>query len=137
MQKQNSFLEAKGAEADERSLFTYEIINRPRLILRSEYGFVGTLPSGLLECNKSNAETYTMHITAGNAKISRPDTGMFWKVGTNGISATGSAAENYSIELYPDSKLAIKFEGKYFQAHQNGSLVATGDRIDSSTLFEY
>jgi len=138
VQKQNSFLEAKGASGDDANAnFVYEIINRPKLILRSEYGFVGTLPSGLLECNKSFAEAYNMHITQGNAMISSATSGMYWQVGGNGISATGSEAENYHIELYPESKLAIKAGGKYLQAFQNGDLKATGERIDASTLFEY
>ena len=50
-----NYLHANVDDATEENggVFTYEIVNRPRLVLRGEFGFVGTLPSGLLECNKS------------------------------------------------------------------------------------
>jgi fascin 1/2 len=118
--------------------FTYEIINRPQLILRGEYGFVGVLPSGLLECNKSGATAFPMTVEDGFCKLAASN-GKYWKVGDNGVSASSDAAESYVIELFPESKLALKSveKGKYFQGAQNGAFTCTGTKIDASTLFEY
>jgi fascin 1/2 len=137
-QQMNSYLSAKGDDATDENggLFTYEIVNRPRLVLRGEYGFVGTLPSGLLECNKSGPEVYTMAIKDGKCQISNAS-GQFWKVGSNGVSCTGSAPEDYHIELYDNSMLCLKSGDKYFQGAQNGALTLTGSKPDKSTFFEY
>jgi len=136
-QMMNSYVQAKADDAsDEATRFTYEIINRPRLVLRGEYGFIGTLPSGLLECNKSAPEAYTMNIIKGMAQLQHAN-GKYWKVGSNGVTATGGEPEQYTLELYPDSKLAIKFEGRYFHGAQNGALTASAASIDNKCLFEY
>lgn len=137
-QQLNSYLAAKGTEAteDNGGLFTYEIVNRPRLVLRGEHGFVGTLPSGLLECNKSVPEVYSMSISDGACQISHHN-GKFWKVGSNGVSCTGTAPETYHIELYDNSFLCLKSGDKYFQGAQNGAFTLTGSKPDKSTFFEY
>lgn len=141
VQKMNKYITATGSEGsvEEKSVFVYEIVNRPRLVLRGEYGFIGTLPSGLLECNKSVPEVYSMHISKGFAKISSMDS-KYWKIGSNGVSCSGDSPEEYTLELFPESKLAIKnpSTGKYFRGHQNGALTCDADSAGSKdTLFEY
>jgi fascin 1/2 len=138
VQQMNSYLAAKADEANDENggLFTYEIVNRPRLVLRGEYGFVGTLPSGLLECTTSVPEVYSMSIADGNCQISHAN-GKFWKVGSNGVSCTGTAPETYHIELYDNSMLCLKSGDKYFQGAQNGAFTLTGSKPDKSTFFEY
>jgi len=135
-QQMNSYLQTKGSDGDEKSLFVYEIVNRPRLVLRGEHGFVGTLPSGLLECNKSLPEVYSMQIVKGVCHISHAS-GKYWSVGANGVSCSGTEKEDYHISLHPNSMLAISCNGKYFQGAQNGAFTLTGTKIDKSTLFEY
>jgi hypothetical protein len=138
VQMMNSYLHANAADATEENggLFTYEIVNRPQLVLRGEYGFVGTLPSGLLECNKSVPEVYTMAIKDGNCHVSHAN-GKFWKTGSNGVSCTGGVPEDYHIELYDNSMLCLKSGDKYFQGAQNGAFTLTGSKPDRSTFFEY
>lgn len=135
----NGYLKASGESADEEDkscLFVYEIINRPRLVLRGEYGFIGQLPSGLLECNKSTPEVFTMHITQGYCKISNANK-KYWKVMDNGISCIGDEAEKYTMELHADSMMCLKFNGKYFEGFQNGAFTCTGAGPGRSTFFEY
>ena len=134
-QMPNKYLHANSAERAENCMFTYQLVNRPKLVLRGEYGFVGTLPSGLLECNKSSATAYDATLNNGNLGISSNN--KFWKVHSNGVSVNSDAAEDYHIEIYDDSKLAVKHEGKYFQSNQNGAFSLTGTKIDKYTLFEY
>lgn len=114
----------------------YEIINRPRLVLRGEYGFVGTLPSGLLECNKSAPEVYTMNVDKGMVQIANAN-GKFWKVGDNGISCSGDVAENYTMSLHEESMMCLMFKGKYFEGFQNGAFTCTGSKPGKSSYFEY
>ena len=121
--KKNGALAATGASIGDDTTYIWEIINRPTLILRGEFGFVGTLGSGVLECNKSTPEEYQMHITKGVAYISGSN-GKYWKVGGDGINVSGSEPTPFFLELSDLSKVLIKHEGKYLQGFQNGGFAS-------------
>jgi len=135
--KKNGALAATAASnAGADTQYVWEIINRPTLILRGEYGFLGTLPSGVIEVNKSTPEEYSMHITKGVAYISGSN-GKYWKVNGDNITVNGTEPTPFFIELTDLSKLVIKHQGKYLQGFQNGGLKASGERVDASTQWEY
>jgi len=138
VQLMNSYLHAKEDEAtaDNGGEYTYEIVNRPKLVLRGEYGFIGTLPSGLLECNKSVPEVYSMDISNGKVHVAHGN-GKYWKVGTNGVSCTSGSPEDYALEIYDNSMLCLKMGDKYFEGAQNGAFTLTGSAPGRSTYFEY
>lgn len=137
-QKLNGYIHASAdaPSTDSKSVFVYEIINRPKLVLRGEYGFIGTLPSGLLECNKSTPEVYSMHVTQGYCKISHAN-GKYWRVGDNGVTCQGDTPEQYCMSLHEDSMLCLYKDGKYFEGFQNGAFTLTGAGPGKSTFFEY
>ena len=118
--KKNGALAATLNSPSEEGLYIWEIINRPRVVLRGEQGFFGTLPSGVIECNKSAPEVYTLHISKGVAKIFTAD-GKGLKVDGTSLKATGADFTEWSIELYELSKLLLKSGGKYLQGFQNGA----------------
>jgi fascin 1/2 len=138
-QQMNGYLKATSSDAsDEKSNYTFQIINRPQLILRGDFGFVGTLPSGLLECNKSTPETYYMEAKDDGYYEIKGANGKYWKIGENGVSVTGGAPEKYTIQLHKESKLTLhNADGKMFAGQQNGAFTCTGGSVDKSTLFEY
>lgn len=135
----NGKIHATGASSDdEAAVFVWEMVNRPRLVLRGEYGFVGTLPSGLLECNKSTPEVYNMHITQGKCSISHDSTNKFWQVKSDGnLVCDGSSAMPFTMELHRESKMCLTYEGKYLSCSQNGHLTMTGKDANKATFFEY
>lgn len=136
-QQMNKYLKANKSEPDDSCNFTFTLVNRPRLILRGEFGFVGTMPSGLLECNKSYPEAYKFTVTDGDVSIAAQN-GKFWKVTETGVSAVGDSAETYHIQLYEFSKMAIVApDGMLLMSEQHGALVAKGSSVNTSTLFEY
>ena len=138
------------------TLYIWEIINRPRLVLRGEHGFIGTLPSGVLECNKSSAEVYTLQVAAGVSHISGSN-GKYWQVNGDNITVNGDKPTDFDIELVEHSKAVIKYQGKYLQGSQAGGYVAelsvmcfrfshfvlsrslkfSGSAVNESTLWEY
>jgi len=136
--KPNGALVATGNAVNDDSMFIYEIINRPMLILRGEYGFVSMLQSGFLESNSSSPTPFKLHVSAGECLISGMND-KFWSVKVPGISVTGDNPEKYTMEFVEHSKVAIKAvaNGKYLQGAQNGGFTATGSNIDASTLWEY
>ena len=120
--KKNGSLAATGSSISDETTYIWEIINRPTLILRGEHGFIGTLPSGVLECNKSLPEEFSLHITKGVAYISGSN-GKYWKVNGDNITVNGTEPTPFFLELVDLSKLLVKFEGKYLQGAQNGGYV--------------
>lgn len=135
--KKNGGLIANSDSENDESTYVFEIINRPRLALRGEHGFVNTLPSGALECNKSTPEAYQLHVTKGVGNITGAN-GKYWKVGANGVVAcNGDQPEPVFMEFVEHSKCLIKMGDKYLQGSQNGGFTATGTKADASTLWEY
>jgi len=135
MKKNGSLSASAGGVADD-STFTFAIINRPRLVLRGEHGFLATTPEGV-HCNKSNPEVYNMQVAA-NGQVAISSKGKYWKVEKTGtVTLTGTEPEYYSLEFVEHTKLAIKIGDKYLQGQQSGGFTATGTKIDASTLWEY
>lgn len=137
--KKNGALVANADTYDQpEAQFQFEIINRPNLVLRGEHGFIGSLPSGLLQCNRTAPEVFTMHVKAGNNHIKGAN-GKYWKVQPNGLAVSGAQPQDIYFEFVEHSKFLIKVAetGKYLQGHQNGELTPTGTKADSSTLWEY
>jgi len=135
-QQKVGYLKATGDEPTGESLFEFELINRPRLVLRGFYGFINTLPSGLLQCKHSLPEFYQLTTSAEGVAICN-DNGKFWQVTDTGITAAGDVAQYYTIELYKNSKLTINHGGALFKSSQNGDFTATGSSGDKFTLMEY
>lgn len=118
--KPNGGLFATSPSITAETTFVYEIINRPKLVLRGEHGFVGTLPSGLLEGNKSVPEVFSMHVSAGYCKISG-GSGKFWKVTPLGVTANADEPDLFTMEFVEHSKFLLKApNGKYLQGQQSG-----------------
>jgi fascin 1/2 len=136
-QQNNGYLKAAVDSPDDKCNFIFQIINRPQLILRGDFGFVSALPSGLLECNKSTPETFHMKATKEGYYEIAGGNGKYWKTGDNGVSVTGGSPEQYTIQLHKESKLTLHQADKMFAGQQNGSFTCTGGSVDKSTLFEY
>jgi fascin 1/2 len=136
--KKNGALVAVSDAPGGEAAFVWEMINRPKLVLRGEHGFVGTLPSGLVECNKSTPEVFNMHISGGKCHISGQN-GKYWKVEPNGaITVTGSSPTDMFLEFVEPSKLMIKVaDSGYLQGKQNGEFKVSGSIAQKSTLWEF
>jgi len=135
--KKNGGLNASGSNgSDAESAYIWEIINRPRLVLRGEHGFLGTNPSGIVQCNKSTPEVYTLHVSGGVSHISGSN-GKYWKVNGDNITVNGTEPTEFFLELVEHSKMLVRCGDKYLQGFQNGNLKFSGDGASESTLWEY
>jgi len=141
--KKNGALIATSSEANDESVFVYEMTNRPNLVLRGNYGFTAAMPSGVIECNKSSPEVFKMDVVKGVCHIST-QAGKYWKVADDGssIKANGASPDNFYLEFVALSKFCIKYyfpggSWAYLQSNQNGSLTVTGNKINESTMWEY
>jgi fascin 1/2 len=133
MQQPNNQLKAVGAAEQEGTAFHWALVNRPRIILRTEHGFVAATATGSMKGNSSMPTTFSM--TADNAGKYVLD-GVAVADG-NVVAGAGAGAGLY-IELLPESKMYIKTadDGTYWRAGGDGSVKSVSDR-GSATAFEY
>jgi len=130
-QKMNKYIDGSGTDAtDDACNFQMDIVNRPTIALRGSFGFIQALESGTLECNKSEPQFFNM-TSSGNGYVIEG-----WTSSDNSISL-GAGGELYKIELLPESKMAISFNGGYLQGSQTGEVSFNGASIAANTSWEY
>lgn len=130
--KMNKQLVEGSAEPSEDGAdeFYMEIINRPTIALRGKYGFVGQSGSSLLRCNHSAPTFFNMKAVAGGYQFDG------WAAADNQVTCSGGS-DTYQIELFKESKMAIKHNGNYLKAQQTGEMKFTGAAVEEATLWEY
>lgn len=136
--KSNGGLIANGAGKEPESVFTLTIINRPELVLRGQFGFVGLKgASGRVEVNKSRPEIFKLECKKGAYSLSSG--GKYWTVDPDGVAATSAVPVTFYLEFTERSKFLIKHadSGKYLEGEQNGGYRATGTASNANTLWEY
>ena len=127
------------ASVEDNNKFTFEFINRPILVLRGEFGFVGVKGgSGTLECNRSQYDVFGVVGKAGAYQF-RGANGKYFQIESDGtVSINGETPTDFFLELRAPSRMIIVTpDGKYLHGQQSGVFAATGDKIDSNTLWEY
>lgn len=119
--KPNGATFATGTANDEAGAFELNIINRPTLILRGQYGFLGLKgASGRVECNRSQPTVFKLESKNGQYFISSE--GKYWSVDSDGVTANSSAPVAFYLEFTQKSKCLIKHAetGFYLEGEQNG-----------------
>jgi len=142
IRKPNGAITASSDTVDDSALFTFNLINRPQLVLRSEFGYVGVRTvqgKPLVQSNLPLGDVFISTVDNGNYAFQAG--GKFFKLESDGsISATGSAPEWFNIELLAHSRYALKAvaTGKYVKAEQVGSFKANSNSPSTDAeLFTY
>lgn len=136
--RSNGGLVANGNGSDPTSLFTFTLINRPEIVLRGQFGFVGVKgASGRIEVNKSHPDAFTLNCVDGAYSLNFE--GKFWTVDRDGVAATSSSPVFFYFEFVERSKFLIKHadSGKYLEGEQAGGFRNTGSAANINTLWEY
>lgn len=145
--KTNGQLSASSAEClDDTCKFTFQFINRPIIVLRGAYGFVGVKGgSGTLECNRSHYDVFLMTESEG-AYSFKGANGKFFQVESDKtLSMNGDKPTEFFLELRALSKMLIRVGDNYVTGESTGPFVAKstqeeiwqGDKIKPSALWEY
>jgi len=131
-QLMNKQIHAKGDDAtSEDCQYVMTIVNRPLLCLRGSFGFVNKLPSGTLTCKSSVPEYFPTSQGAEGYTLDG------WTSSDNLINGSGGGGEQYHIELLKESKMAIKYDGKYLAGKQTGEILFDGAAIGPNSTWEY
>lgn len=137
--KPNGQTAASSDTVEDTCKYVFEFINRPILVIRGEYGFVGVKGgSGTLECNRSQYDVFGVVGNAGTYHIKGAN-GKFFKIESDKtLSINGDQPTDFFFELRANSRMVIVAPGgKFLHGQQNGMFSATGDRIEAKTLWEY
>jgi fascin 1/2 len=139
----SGLLTATAEKPTEECFFIFEMTNRPRLVLRSAYGFLNTGVAGNLLCNKALPEVFQLHVRQGVCEL-KSTNGKFWapEADYGKVSATSSSPHAWYIEFVELSKLALYCltpDGarRYLQADKNGTLTCLATTVAAEMLFEY
>ncbi|GCC30929.1 hypothetical protein chiPu_0009383 [Chiloscyllium punctatum] len=127
--------------ADTSQEFILKLINRPLLILQSDYGFVA-FGSGTqrLDGNRPMYEVSRMTSDEeGYYQFKLVSTDKYWEMDKDGfISGTGEQPINFIIQLVGSNVLILKApNGKYMITQQSGDFKATGEDVKTATMFLY
>jgi fascin 1/2 len=136
--KPNGSLMANGDGSEQEGIFTMTIINRPELVLRGQYGFMGIKPeSRRITCNSARGEIFTLTPVDGAYTLALG--GQSWAAEPDGVTAKSAVGKLFILEFVESSKCLIKDteSGRYLEGEQNGGVKATGQGKSINTLWEF
>lgn len=136
--RSNGGLVANGNGSDPTSLFNLTLINRPEIVLRGQFGFVGVKgASGRVEVNRSHPDAFLLKCVDGAYHLSHQ--GKYWTVDRDGVAVTSATPVNFFFEFVARSQFLIKHadSGKYLEGEQAGGFRATGTASNLNTLWEF
>ncbi|XP_025082558.1 LOW QUALITY PROTEIN: protein singed-like [Pomacea canaliculata] len=141
--KPTGSLTAGSDSATDKEKFRVKIVNRPILVLRSDFGFVGAKSPGAAKadvvCNRTTYEVIYVESASTGAYLLKAANGKYWAVGEDGaIVADGSAKTQFWLQFRGNSMLTILADnGCFIKGEQNGLFRAVGREIDQTVLWEF
>lgn len=133
---------AVASEPNEDCKFFFQFVNRPQIVLRSPYGFVGLKESNSrLIPNKPEPHVFEcQYLQQGGYKLKAPNGNMVKVTHTGDIEAVDNEAEEFYFELLENTQLSMKAKssGLYLSAEQKGDMICKStDNRGKDFLFEY
>lgn len=136
--KATGALISSSSELGDQQKFKIVIVNRPQLVLKSEFGFVGTGTKGQYTCSKAKYDVLSVESTKKDTYIMKGPDGQYIGLGDdNGVCADDSPTE-FKFEFCEQSVIRIRApNGCYLKGGQNGLMRAVAEDRASATLWEY
>uniref|UniRef100_A0A1I8IXI9 Fascin domain-containing protein n=1 Tax=Macrostomum lignano TaxID=282301 RepID=A0A1I8IXI9_9PLAT len=124
-----------GRRPAEEEQFRLVLLNRPVLVFRCGYGFIGVRGSRL-ECNLATYDMFQLEHSANGYFIKSSDG--YWSIlGDASISFRSSRPEEFVFEFCNRSCVAILAQnGCYVRGEQNGTVRADSSAITDNCLWE-
>jgi len=136
--KPNGALIANGDGSSDEGVFTMTIINRPELVLRGQYGFMGIKSeSRRITSNSARGAIFTLTPVDGAYTLSLD--GKAWSAEPDGVEAKSDVGKHFILEFVESSKCLIKDceSGNYLEGEQAGAVKAIGQGKNINTLWEF
>lgn len=139
--KMNGSLYAISDAREQKETFIMTIINRPLLVLRCEFGFVGlrSPTNPRYECNKTAYDVIIVEYSQSAAYYLKGHNGKYWSIDADGnVNADQTSPQPFIFELRGQSKMAIKApNGCYIRGEQNGIMSAKSQDREKAAMWEY
>lgn len=135
--KQTGILFSTSSTLEDNNRFRINIVNRPLLVLKSEFGFVGIKGSQFI-CNKSKYDVISV-IPKGNGfyNLKGPD-GKYLGLGSDNMVVSESSPTDFHFRFCGRSHVAIKAPNRcYLKGEQNGLFKAEAEEIIPTALWEF
>ncbi|KAK3089189.1 hypothetical protein FSP39_001611 [Pinctada imbricata] len=142
--RQNGSLFTTADSVGDTEKFRVKIVNRPQLVLKSEYGFVGIKgkpdkADAECCCNRVTYDVITLEGSNDGMYAFKASNGKYWSVGGDKrVMADGEGPTKFFIEFHGCSKLVIRTtDGTLLKGEQNGLFKADGTEINNLTQWEF
>ncbi|KAL4239704.1 Fascin [Mactra antiquata] len=135
--KQTGILYSTTSTLEENNKFRIIIVNRPILVLKGEFGFVGAKGTQFI-CNKAKYDILTVeHVGEGSYTIKGQE-GQYWNVGDDNQIYADSSPAKFQFQFNGRSMMAIRApNGCFLKGEQTGLIKATSNEISSASLWEF
>jgi hypothetical protein len=135
--KSNGVMATVSDSVTDKELFRFELINRPQLILRGEFGFVANR-NGRLVSNAVQPEVFRLHNNGGKYTIQVAGAKWVRSTADGVFSVDNDAPEYFTLEFVGLSKVLIRAQnGAYLKGDQAGFLKASSTSADSDCQWEF
>ncbi|KAM4618049.1 fascin-like [Discoglossus pictus] len=139
--KPNGLLSLSNPPAGPTEHFVMRLVNRPLLILQSDFGFVGLAPgTHRLDGNRPFYDASEMNMDEkGYCHLKELSTGKYWALENDGlITATGDQPSKFTVEIWGSDTLVLRAQNKkYMVAAVTGEFKASALHPDGATAFRY
>lgn len=141
--KPTGSLMAGSDSVTDKEKFVIKIANRPTLVLKSDFGFVGSKSPGAAKaeivCNRSTYECITVEANNNGTYYFKAANGKYWSVADDGsIMADGSPKSAFTLQCRDTRTLTLRADnGCYVKGEQNGLFRAKGLEVEPAVLWEY
>jgi fascin 1/2 len=153
--RMNGSLYAVSDELADRERFTLTLVNRPRLVLKCDHGYVGfkSATNARYECNKAASDPVKLISLLKQQQGQTAETlplaayclqghnDRYWTVDPvdgSSLIADSVTPQPFILELCGMSRVAIRApNGNYISAEQNGTMWAKHAELEKATLWEY
>ncbi|XP_061181651.1 fascin-like [Saccostrea echinata] len=124
----------------EKEKFKIRIVNRPLLVLKCEFGFVGVkVKSEECCCNRVTYDLIQLQGCKDGTYTLKASNGKFFSIADNDLlMLDGDGPTPFIIEFMGNSKMTIRApNGNLLKTEQNGQIKANGTEVNASTLLEF
>lgn len=141
--KMNGSLYAVSDSCGDKERMILTVINRPILILKCDFGFIGfkSASNARIECNKASHDVIYLEHNSGRsgAYHLKGRNGKYYSVDEEGhINSDSAKPEPFILQLRGQSKVVIKApNGCFLKGEQNGIVTAKQADAEKATLWEY
>ncbi|XP_054420108.1 fascin-3 [Pteronotus mesoamericanus] len=136
----NSLLMASATIPGPNEEFGIRLANRPFLILRGRYGYVGLSPErDLMQCNMDQPNCIHLLPCRQGIYHFQAQGGSFWSITSFGtFRPWGKFALNFCIELQGSNLLTVLApNGFYMRSDRSGTLLADSEYITKECIWEF